>query len=175
MNITNQYKVPFRNLKEGVHDFILDINDAFFAYFENSEVQKGLLKAEIQLVKKTEIAILNIQINGQAEVICDRCLDPFNQPITFEGSLYIKTTYSESDEGNDELILLAPEENEVDLSHYLYESICLSIPYQRVHPVVKGKSTCNAEMLKRLKGYQAGDEELDPRWEALKKLKDKGL
>ena len=36
------------------------------------------------------------------------------------------------------------------LSQYIYESICLSLPYQRVHPVGSdGKSGCDPDMLAR--------------------------
>ena len=46
-----------------------------------------------------------------------------------------------------EVLWLLPGEDEVDLSQYIYESIVLSLPYQRVHP----EGECDPEMLKRFR------------------------
>ena len=40
-----------------------------------------------------------------------------------------------------------PGEDEVDLAQYIYESIVLSLPYQRVHP----EGECDPEMLGRFR------------------------
>ena len=42
---------------------------------------------------------------------------------------------------------LLPGEEQVDLAQYIYESIVLSLPYQRVHP----EGECNPEMLERFR------------------------
>ena len=48
------------------------------------------------------------------------------------------------------MMWIGPSETEIDLSQYIYESICLSLPYQRVHPVGSdGKSGCDPDMLAR--------------------------
>ena len=38
-------------------------------------------------------------------------------------------------------------EDEVDLTQYIYESVVLALPYQRVHP----DGECNPEMLERFR------------------------
>ena len=40
-----------------------------------------------------------------------------------------------------------PGEDQVDLKQYIYESIVLSLPYQRVHP----EGMCNPDMLERFR------------------------
>ena len=40
---------------------------------------------------------------------------------------------------------LNPAETEVNLTQYIYESIVLSLPYQRVHP----EGECNPDMMAR--------------------------
>ena len=55
--------------------------------------------------------------------------------------------------------------------------IALSIPLRHVHPNEKGENGCNQEMLNRLGNiiHDEDDEEeqeIDPRWAALKNLKN---
>ena len=80
-----------------------------------------------------------------------------------------------STEGTDELIILHPNEHELDLKQYIYESICLSIPYRKVHPEDdQGNSACNKDMLKEintLKPKQLNEQSgNDPRWDILKDI-----
>lgn len=42
---------------------------------------------------------------------------------------------------------ISPAEGEVSLAQYIYESIVLSLPYQRVHP----EGECDADMLHRFR------------------------
>ena len=68
---------------------------------------------------------------------------------------------------------VSPDEDQIDIRHYVYESIMLSLPVQRVHPDnEKGRTQCNKEMLKLLKQHsnKKDKNEIDPRWEALKKF-----
>ena len=46
-----------------------------------------------------------------------------------------------------EVMWMLPGEDQVDLKQYIYESIVLSLPYQRVHP----DGACNPEMLERFR------------------------
>ena len=80
---------------------------------------------------------------------CDRCLEEFMMPVGYTGTLAVR--YSETEQESDgEVMWIGPSETEIDLSQYIYESICLNLPYQRVHPVgSNGKSGCDPDMLAR--------------------------
>ena len=55
-------------------------------------------------------------------------------------------------EADDEIIFLHPEDYQLDLKHYLYECISVSLPYRKVHPdLPDGESGCDPEMLEKLK------------------------
>lgn len=167
------YRIPFKGLKEGKHTFEFDIDDSFFEKLEYSEIEKGSLKAIVELNKKPTFLELNFVLKGSVVLICDRCLDEYNQSVDYEGSVYVKFSETE-DEQDDEIIYLSPKEHDLDLAHYIYESIILSIPLKRVHPEDKnGMSTCNPEMIEKLKNYKTdepADEGVDPRWDDLKNL-----
>ena len=117
----------------------------------------------------------DISIKGSVQVVCDRCLELFNLPTTFKGVLFAKIGSSE-EESNDEIIFLTEEDYEVNLAQYLYESVCLSLPLKRYHGLSGTKaSDCDEEMLQKMiatNENDSTDEDIDPRWEKLKNLKN---
>lgn len=173
MGNIQKYRIVYQGLSEGVHEFDFDVDNSFFESLEYSDIKKGDLKVNIVLNKKSTFLELDFQINGNVELLCDRCLDDYNQPIEYEGKLYVK--FSEAGEDlADDVITLSPSEYELDLSHYIYESISLSIPLKRVHPDDEdGNVTCDPKMLEKLKNFkidEPADDNIDPRWEDLRNL-----
>ena len=173
MDYLHKYRIAYQGLTDGLHEFDFEISDPFFEQLEYSEIKKGSLLAHVVLNKKPQLLEFSFKINGTVEIMCDRCLDNFNYPIDFTGKLFVKFSASEENL-DDDVICLSPEDNELNIAHYLYESINLSIPLKRVHPTdKKGKPLCNPEMLKKLKELEIKSpavENVDPRWDELKKL-----
>jgi uncharacterized protein len=165
-----QFVIPFKGLKVGQHEFVSDVDDAFFESFEGSEVTKGDVHVEIILIKRENLLEFDFSLTGNVNIICDRCLDEFSLPIEYETKLFVK--FGENfEEQTDEIIILSFAEHEIDLSQYIYEFICLSLPYRRVHPDDEnGNSTCNKEMISKLNQYivNESDQDTDPRWDNLK-------
>ena len=173
MDYLHKYRIAYQGLTDGLHEFDFEINDPFFENLEYSEIKKGNLQVHVVLNKKPQLLEFSIQIIGTVETTCDRCLENFNYPIDFTGKLFVKFSASEEDL-DDDVICLSPEENEINIAHYLYESISLSIPLKRVHPLdKKGRPLCNPEMIKKLKELELNspaEKDVDPRWDELKKL-----
>jgi uncharacterized metal-binding protein YceD (DUF177 family) len=167
-----QYAIPFRGLKEGKHDFNFVADNSFFEQFESSEVKRGMVNIQVELIRHIQFLELRFDINGRITVNCDRCLEPFVTRITHQAMLYVRfgeKTYEQSDD----LLILADSENEVHLDQFIYEYIHLALPIQRIHPEVDGLSGCNPEMMEKLSAHHADDAENaseDPRWEKLKGL-----
>ena len=171
--IRNQYIVSFGGLKEGIHDFDFEVTDEFFEEYTALEVKKGHLDIHVNMIKNSSFLTFDISISGKVYVQCDRCLDFFFQDIGFKGKLYVK--YSEKDQSNepaDEVIFLHPGDHEIDLKHYLYESISISLPYKRTHPEFGGVSSCNKEMIFQLdKHHHKTDNNIENHtWDKLKDL-----
>ena len=82
--------------------------------------------------------------------------------------------YEVGDE-DDDIISIAANEHELNISQFVYEYIMLSLPLKRVHPDDKdGNSTCDKEVLDKLNDYIVEEEEedsKDPRWDGLKDIK----
>lgn len=165
------YILPISGLKEGRYNYNFEINREFFDQFEESEVKEGNLNAEIEVDKSSSHLDINVKITGTVNISCDRCLELFDQPVDCSNRLLVKFGKI-ADDSDPEIITLPADEHEIDMSQYFYEYILLAIPIKRVHPDDKeGNSTCDPEMILKLKEHIIGEEHgNDPRWDDLKKL-----
>jgi uncharacterized protein len=175
--ILNRYLVQFKALTTGKHIFSFDVDTAFFDEFENSEVSKGDLTVDLTFQKHSNMLELDFFIEGDVEVLCDRCLEPFTIPTAFEGKLIIRISDSiDEDEINDDIWYVNSNEHEVNLAQYIYESICLSIPLQRYHGILETSiDDCDKDMLEKLNQLsQIQDSQKeskgDNRWDKLKDI-----
>jgi len=158
-HLTN-YSIPIKGLKQGIHELEFEITNRFFSDFEESEITNGKLVAKVILEKNSTFIKLEVHIQGEVAVICDRCLEEFNTKVDANGTLYVKFSEREKNEAeNDDLVFLLPSESELDIKQPLYDWICLSLPVRRVHPNdKKGKPLCNPDMLKRLQEFTVTEE-----------------
>jgi uncharacterized metal-binding protein YceD (DUF177 family) len=145
MNYLSKYNVIFSGLSIGKHDFIFEIDDKFFEQFDYSEIKQGKLSANIQLNRLDTSMIAEVTIDGEVIAVCDRCLDDVAISIKYEGTLLIK--YGDPEDNSDEVMYLNRGEDTINFAQYIYESICVSLPIQRLH---SDESQCNEEMIKIL-------------------------
>jgi uncharacterized metal-binding protein YceD (DUF177 family) len=174
MNYLSQFTIPFSGLKEGKHLFDFSADHRFFAGFEESEIEKGSVNIQVELEKRTTYLRLKFMLQGEVELICDRCLETYSQPIESTNPMLVKFSETETDDG-DEVIYIHPGAHQIDVAKLIYEFIVLSIPIRHVHPDNdEGKSLCDPEMLQKLDEYKATDlpeiDPIDPRWNDLKKI-----
>ncbi len=165
------YSIPLSGLKEGHHSFNFKINSRFFDLFEESEIKEGSLNVNVEAEKRSSLIEMNINISGIVRISCDRCLGVFDQRIDCGNRLLVQLG-SGKDENDPDIVPVARDEKEIDLSQFVYEFIHLALPIQRIHPDDdEGKSTCDQFMLEKLKEHLVNEEtRVDPRWEELKKL-----
>ena len=176
MKPLKEYKIPFKGLKIGKHEFQFEINDAFFAEFEYSLVKNGNLKAELELDKQETLMILNFKIQGELKFNCDVCLSDYPSKVDIKERQIVKFSGDENLEDNtDEIIVLTKNDFEIDVSELIYEYINLSVPYISRCDDEGNTQWCDKEMIGKLNELSAENKEEyendDPRWEALKKIK----
>ncbi len=170
--------VGFSGLKNKEHDFFFNIGDDFFEYYHELGIQKGDLKLDLHLDKKETALYFTLNINGIVHLQCDRCLDFFKYQLDFDKLLYIKRSESVQEivEESEDVLLLPMEAYEIDLTQYVYEFIMLELPIKKVHEMgVEDDNKCNHDMMQIYENQSSKqtENEIDPRWEALKQLKDK--
>lgn len=156
MQKNNKYKINYHLLKEGKSSLEYDIDSEFFGLVEDSEIYGGECKATIELQKGLSLLKMSISIVGTVKVDCDRCLEEVTIPINYEGTLIVKITHAVEeyefvvDDKGEDTIMMNPSVEDMDLSEYLYDSIILSLPMQRVHTgVAGGEGGCNPDMMNR--------------------------
>jgi uncharacterized metal-binding protein YceD (DUF177 family) len=160
-----QFVIPFVGLKQGEHRFDFKVNELFFEELGYSELVRGQFDVELVLLKQSSMLTLEFEIRGKATVTCDRCLDEFETPVEAQYQLFVKFG-NESYEETDEVVVISHNEQELDLSQYLYEFIVLAIPLINVHP----EGECDPEVIKKLEELKPKKEDdgTDPRWDALR-------
>ena len=168
MKALKEFVIPFVGLKEGMHDYSFEIDDRFFESFEYSETGHGRVHVNVSLERKERMLIFTFAFKGFVTVPCDRCAMDMDHPVEGHERLIVKFGH-EFIEESDEIIVIPDTESHIDISPYIYEYIILALPMKRVHP--EGEEGCDPEAIEKLNRHSSG--ETDPRWEALKQLKDK--
>jgi len=176
MKPLKDFTIPFVGLKLGSHHFDYQIDNKFFEHFEYDDFQDADIQVDIVLEKKTTLLEFLFKVSGHVIVNCDLSNEPYKQPIDGEYKLVVKF----GDEYNDELediLIVSHGEYEINVSQYIYETIILAMPAKRIHPGI-ADGTIDSEILKKLEELrpknleekEAASEEIDPRWNTLKKL-----
>ncbi len=146
MEVAQRYSIAWKGLKNGRHDFRFEVDGSLFEAFESTEIKDGRCEVSVGVDRSEKQLTLDVGITGYVVVECDRCLEDCRVPIDFEGQLVVKFS-DEVHEYDGEVMWMLPGEDRVELAQYIYESIVLSLPYQRVHP----EGECNPEMLERFR------------------------
>jgi uncharacterized protein len=171
-----QYRIPFSGLAAGKHDFEFEINDKFFDCYEHSLVKKGNLTANVSLQKQEAMLIVNFDIQGTIKLNCDVCLAEFDAPVSFQERIIVKFINEEWDNETDEVIILNKTDHELDIANLLYEYINVQVPYYTKCTEQGVNITCDPEMLAKISSEEEGsdieEENIDPRWAALKNIKN---
>lgn len=169
MDYLKQFVIPFVGLSVGNHQFEYEIDETFFASFEYSDIQKANVHITLDLNRQERMLVLNFSINGKIGVICDRCLDAFDFPVSSAEEFFVKFG-PEHREEDDNVLIIKENETHIDIAPLIYDYLILLIPYQVMHPEdANGVSLCNPEVLSKLKQFSSHSE-ADPRWDALKNL-----
>lgn len=161
-----EYRIPFKGLAEGKHDFSFAVRDMFFQDMQSEELKKGSVDVELVFDKQQRLFILDFSLKGYVEIPCDRCLEDFHQTVEMDYTMYVK--YGEDDGSDDDIIWIDEEAHELELQEIIYELIILSLPIKRVHPNLEnGEEACQVFEIDE---EQDQDTNTDPRWDALKGL-----
>jgi uncharacterized metal-binding protein YceD (DUF177 family) len=121
-------------------------------------------------------------INGTVELICDRSLEPYDFEIESHENLVFKFG-DEFEEVSEDVIIIPRDLQKLNLAQYLYEFIGLSVPMKKVHPKYQEEEEEEDDEAETKLIYRSEDDkkatkegnegEVDPRWNALKDLKNK--
>jgi uncharacterized metal-binding protein YceD (DUF177 family) len=179
-----KYDIDIFKLSDKQHVYSFESDDSFFALFEQGLLKKGHFQTQLLLDKSPTMIVLQFQMDGWVELICDRTLEPFQHPIQIKQQLILKYG-EENKELTDEIEIITRDTQRINVAHYIFEFIGLSLPMKKLHPSLKdepaevetdeGILVYRSDSSTDTDGTEAtADEEtkIDPRWQALKKLKE---
>ena len=116
--------IDLSRLELGTHRFDIQLDSAFFASVEKTEILGGEVVAKAVLQLREEDYSLTMTVKGIVQVTCDRCLDAMDVEIDDEQDI-------EQEEGRT-----------IDLAWLAYELVCINLPLVCCHPA----GACNPQM-----------------------------
>lgn len=178
--LDKQYSLRVAQLKQGHNTLTFEVDRTFFEHIPGSWVEEGEVKVVLDIEKYHTHMDAKFTLSGHVTATCDRCMEPYKQPI--EAQHRIIYSFEKRQQGdNDEVIYADPNAASISLVQEIYDFVCLAVPLRRVPPLELHR--CDPAVLALLgldaEGNElpAGDQEsesdaaMDPRWEALRKLK----
>ena len=175
-------KLKIKTLPFGTHTVECHLDESFFNLEEQLEVRRADVNVTLVVTRKSENTFrLEVACNGTVTTACDRCLEDLDLPVDVEYSLNVEQMGTELDDSNEELLIVPSDWRELDTAPLVRDTVLLAIPMTHYH---EREEDCNSAMLNVLEnhrvetvpdGEEAPESETtgtDPRWEALKKLKE---
>lgn len=184
-----EFDIQLQSLKPGKHIFEHTINDRFFGMFKNSLVGGASLKATVQLNKTSLLLTLRFEIVGTITLTCDRTLRQFDRPLQIDHNIYFKNGERE-EEVSEDVYHITPKTDCINTAQFIYELVTLAVPMKKLHPDVEAteaptsyanplgdvvySTQTDPETAERANASSPDDStETDPRWEALRQLRNR--
>ena len=165
----SELRINISKLSEGVHDYTLETESSAIGLDERFS-RKVFVKASIE--KSTRQMFLQVKLATEGSFLCDRCLEGFLQNLTGRYSIvYLINGHAGTNlEKKEEVQVLSPDTNYVDLDEDVRQVLTLAVPQKLLCkddcaglcPTCgknKNNSRCYCE-----------SEKTDPRWEGLQKI-----
>jgi uncharacterized metal-binding protein YceD (DUF177 family) len=185
VNELKPYEIPILKLENKRHEYDFAGDDAFFEAMQQDLIRRGRFQAHLTLDKSETMLHLKFAIRGSYELTCDRTLEPFEEP--FETTQRIILKYGdEPEEISDEIEIIGWDTPSINVARYLFEFIALTVPAKKLHPRLRAEEADEDEEDAETEGklvYSSDADEpddtdqppaVDPRWQALAKLKGNG-
>jgi len=174
------FDIPFVGLKPGVHEYVYEVGDDFFADYGEQDFTTCNAIVKLKLEKNKGFLLLNFEIGGSLELVCDRCGNPLPIQLWEDFDIVVKLVEN-PDEMNDseedpDIYYIGLMESHVNVAAWIYEFINLSIPMQRMcGEDAKGDTKCNQDALRKLEEMRPSEKEATSVvWKGLEKFKDLG-
>jgi len=177
MGNRREFDIAFVGLKPGLHEFNYEVDDKFFANYKETDFTNCHATIKLTLEKNTSFMMLNFEIGGSVNVICDRCGNTLPMDLWDEFKLVVKQVDNPEEmnqtEEDADVFYISRTESHLHLADWIYEFVLLSIPNQRMCKEEEmGGPQCNKEVLAMLKKMQsAAGENNHPLQKGLEKFK----
>lgn len=159
-------RINIAPLEPGVHVFDLE---PMAADLELDPDRFRDVRVHLRLDRTPDRVLAVFDARATATLECDRTLQLFDQELRGSYSVLFASPefLEEVESGYDDVQPLVPADTEIDLTTPVRDTILLAIPARKIAPGAE-----EAEIPMRF-GVPEGDVgDIDPRWEALRRLRD---
>lgn len=123
----------------------------FFSDGEEFGVYGGSMAYRMQGRSSASSYHFVVELDGAVEVECDRCLGHFQLPLHCDAELHIMRVPDSAGEYEGDDWTIGPEQEDVDLTGYVRDSVYLNLPMRRYHGMAgSDASACDATMQERI-------------------------
>lgn len=155
MSKRRAFDIPFVGLKLGEHSFDFFIGDDFFENYPTQDFSNCKINVGLTLNKKNGLMLLQFELKGSVEVICDRCGNQLPFDVWDEFNIVVKLVenpYSMNEQEEDpDMFYISRGESHLHIAGWVYEFIILSMPMQkRCDEDQIGGAYCNIAVLQML-------------------------
>lgn len=190
MKFLRTFDIEVIKFLEGVHEIDFEIGKEFFQHFEDNELlDEGILTVRVIMNKGANLIEMDFLISGEVKLTCDRSLEEYFEHLEISDKILFK--YGEVEEEiNEEVYMITRDTASINVAQFIYEFILLGLPAKKIHPDHRTEFDEEDFEAEGTYAYIDGDydddfeeessdnqdqkEEIaDPRWELLKKLKNK--
>ena len=157
----------FNEIPSGVSEEQI-ILDADSLGIEMPEITAIILN--LRFNKENERLRIECQLATDITLTCDRSLDPFKTMLnsTYE-VIFQKNVENEREDISGSFRRLEMSSNTIDITSELRDTVLLSIPVKKIHP----RYFQDGKLTDFEASFGEYDNEHDPRWDALEKLRSK--
>lgn len=190
MKFLRTFDIEVIKFLEGKYEIDFEIGREFFQHFEDNELlDEGILTVRVLMDKGANLIEMNFLITGEVKLTCDRSLEEYFEHLEITEKILFK--YGEvEEEVNEEVYIITRDTSKINVAQFIYEFILLGLPAKKIHPDHRTEFDEEDFEAEGTYAYIDGDyvgesdedssadqdqkEEIaDPRWELLKKLKNK--
>ena len=172
MQPLEQFSIPIKKIKPGIHLFDFKLDKTFFESFEDSMIKDGVFDVQLELDKRPDMFVLNFALEGTIKTTCDRCLVNIDLPVKGEEQLIVKLAEDSSEE--DEIVYITDRLIKFNVAKYIYEYVSLCLPIVKVYDCENDDPIpCNETILDILESEEKeepAENQANPIWDELKKL-----
>lgn len=192
MKLIKAYEIDVIRLKDGRHVFKFEVGDLFFEYYQAEDWLNGAkVEIDINLTKTVSVMEVDFHIHGTVNLTCDRSLEQFDEPLDLHEKVVYKYGPMEQ-EISEDVFMITKDTPSVNVAQLIYEFILLALPAKKIHPDyrtgededIEDDGDVESEMDSyldevddeeeiSLEDEESTEQRVDPRWDILKKLKNK--
>jgi uncharacterized metal-binding protein YceD (DUF177 family) len=175
MKPLQEFVIPLKGMKSGLHHHEFDIDGTFFAHYADSELRKCDVKIDIEMDRRPNMVLMQFTISGTIDTQCDRCQADIKLPISGEFPLIEKFGESEQDFAEEaDVVVIHPDASVLNVAEHIYDFINLSIPISKVYDCENEEELPCDQVAKdilsgELNSEDDTDDPEDPFWEELKR------